>query len=398
LNQLFSSAVQNFIDEHALDDIHQLLLKYKAIDTVPISVIVDQIVGRRKAREKFKSWSEQKQLIYPPSINLEQSSSEQTARNKVAMLSKEMALDTSLLDLTGGFGIDSYFFSRSLREVHFVEPNGDLLKIAQHNHAQLGVNNIQYHNSTAEEFLESSDRKFDVVYIDPSRRPKNSQKVFSLNQCVPDVVLIQEKIWQITDRLLVKAAPLLDIEKALKDLKHVKKVSVVSVHNECKELLFYCEKPFESEPLIEAKNLTETEFAFSFKISDERKLEVKYSDPLQFFYEPNASLLKSGAFKTIASRFKINKLHPSTHFYTSEHRIDFFPGRVFKIESHVKPHDKMRTFFPDGKANIITRNYPLTVQDLRKKTGLKEGGERYLIGCSGMSKKFLLVAVKLDSL
>ncbi len=397
--QLLSSAVQTFIDEHALDDVHQLLLKYKTIDSVPIGLVVDQIVGRRKAKEKFKSWSDQKQLIYPPAINLEQSSSEQTAYNKVAMLSKEMDLNSStLLDLTGGFGVDGYFLSRSFKEIHFVEPNKDLLEIAQHNHAQLGVKNIHYYNLTAEEFLESSAKKFDLVYIDPSRRTKNNQKVFSLNQCVPNVGLIHETILQITDRLLVKASPLLDIERALKGLKHVKTVSVVSVQNECKELLFYCDKTFESEPLIEAKNLTEMEHVLSFKISEERKVEVEYSDPLQFVYEPNASLLKSGAFKTIAFRFKIYKLHPSTHLYTSEQGIDFFPGKVFKIESHVKPNAKMITFFPDGKANIVTRNYPLSVQELRKKTGLKEGGEKFLIGCSGMSRKFLLVAAKLNGL
>ena len=227
----------------------------------------------------------------------------------------------ALLDLTGGFGVDSFFFSKIAKEVHFVEPNNNLLEVAKHNHHVLGATNLHYYNSTAEKFLDSlsSAMKFDMLYVDPSRRSKGGQKVFSLSQCEPDLIKLQHKIWQFTDNLLIKTSPLLDIKLGIKELPHVKKVYVISVHNECKEVLFYCEKNFLSEPSIVAINLDDEESSFSFSFSDEEKAEVQYEDPLVYLYEPNASILKAGAFKSIGARFGIYKLHPNTHIYTSDH-------------------------------------------------------------------------------
>jgi hypothetical protein len=188
----------------------------------------------------------------------------------------------------------------------------------------------------------------------------------------------------------------LDIDIALKELQYVKKVSIISIHNECKELLFYCENNFNSEPVVEAINLTDGVESFLFKISEERKAEVTYSDPLKFIYEPNASILKSGAFRTIAAVFNVHKIHANTHLYTSDRFIENFPGRIFQTESFVKSDPKIiRNFFPAGKGNVVTRNYPLTVEGLRKKINLKEGGDKFLIGCSGVKKKFLIVATKI---
>lgn len=404
IHSLLSDEIQSFIEEHHQDDTNQLLLKYKTVFNIPISIVVDQVIGRKKAKEKLPTWFNHKKIIYPPSLNIEQSSSEQAALNKIKILRKELQdnlKNARLLDLTGGFGVDSYFFSRVFKEIHFVEPNESLLEIAKHNHHQLGATNIYYYNTTAEEFLErlSEPKSFYLIYIDPSRRSKNNQKVFSLNQCDPDITKLQFKLWEIGNALFVKSSPLLDIHVGLKELQHVKKVSITSIHNECKELLFYCDKNFELEPVIEATNLNHGDYSFTFKISEERKAEVNYGDPLKFLYEPNASLLKSGAFKIISATFNIYKLHPSTHFYTSDHIIKNFPGRIFQIESFVKLDPKViRNFFNEGKGNIITRNYPLKVKDLRKKTGLKDGGHKFLIGFSGIKKKFLIVATKLNGL
>ncbi len=403
IDQLLSKEIQSFIEEHQGDDPNDLRLKYKTIFDIPAALVIDQISGRKKAREKLPAWYNHRRIIYPPSLNLEQSSSERTALQKTKLLKEVMGVavgQSRVLDLTGGLGVDSFFFSQICKELHYVEPNHNLLKIAEHNHQELGITNIHYHHSTAEEFLNlvSNTKNFDAIYIDPSRRSMG-QKVFSLSQCEPDVIKLQDKMWPITDNLIIKTSPLLDIKLGLRELQHVKKVNVISVDNECKEVLFYCEKNFASEPTVDAINLADKESSFPFSFSEEEKAQVSYCDPLNYLYEPNASLLKSGAFKTTAARFHIHKLHPNTHLYTSDQVIENFPGKVFQIESSVKSDDKeLMNFFEGSKANILTRNYPLSVDALRKKTRLKEGGKKFLIGCSGVKKKFLLVASKLNGL
>jgi len=404
IDHLLSREIQSFIEEHQQDDPNELRLKYKTIYDVPANVVVDQISGRKKTKEKLPTWFNASRVVYPPSLNLEQSSSEMTALQKLKLFKEVANLDLGrarVLDLTGGFGVDSFFFSKEVKELHFVEPNDNLLEIAKHNHQILGATNLHYYNSTAEKFLNSlsGPAKFEISYIDPSRRSKGGQKVFSLSQCEPDVIKLQPTIWQFTDKLLIKTSPLLDIKLGLKELKNVKKVQVTSVHNECKEVLFYCEKNFLSEPSIAAINLDDDESSFSFSFSDEEKAEAKYNDPQVYLYEPNASILKAGAFKSICARFGVYKLHPNTHIYTSRHLVPNFPGKVFQVEAFVKSSTKeLLNFFEGSRANILTRNYPLSVDALRKKTGLKDGGRKFLIGCSGVGRKFLIVANKLDSL
>jgi len=404
INYLLSKKIQSFIQEHQQDDPNELRLKYKTIFEIPANIVIDQILGRKKTKEKLPTWYNTSRVVYPASLNLEQSSSERTALQKLKLFMQGTDFDLGrarVLDLTGGFGVDSFFFSKAVKEVHFVEPNDNLFEIAQHNHHVLGATNLHYYNSTAEKFLNSlsSPAKFEMSYVDPSRRSKGGQKVFSLNQCEPDVIKLQPTIWQFTDKLLIKTSPLLDIKLGLKELKNVKKVHVISVHNECKEVLFYCEKNFLSEPAIAAINLEDDESSFSFSFSDEEKAEVQYDDPQVYLYEPNASILKAGAFKSICARFGVYKLHPNTHIYTSHHLVSNFPGKVFQVEGFVKSSAKeLMNFFEGSRANILTRNYPLSVDALRKKTRLKDGGKKFLIGCSGVGRKFLIVANKLDSL
>lgn len=196
--------------------------------------------------------------------------------------------------------------------------------------------------------------------------------------------------------MVVKASPLLDIQAGMAQLASVKKVFAVSVNNDCKELLFFCEKGFEGTAVITAVNIPEghTPQMFEFSFPEERAQKVEVSDPLRYLYEPNASILKAGAFKSAAARFNLKKIHVNTHLYTGEHLVDNFPGRKFLIEELVKP-STLKKYFPDGKANVTTRNYPLTPEALKKKTGLKDGGEKFLIGFSGEKKKFLAVARRL---
>ncbi|MBL0741780.1 THUMP-like domain-containing protein [Chryseolinea lacunae] len=403
LNDLLSPTVQHFVREHERDDVKTLLLKHRDVNGVPMGVVADQITGRKKAKEKIPLLYETEGIVYPPGINLEQSSSQKTALFKNRWLNF-LASKNLCVDLTGGFGIDSLFFSHIFAAVHYVEPNHNLLTIVQHNHRQLKAVNITHHPSTAEDFLlkfasPTSDvkGKADLVYIDPSRRNKANQKVFSLTECEPDITLLQSSVFEITDHLLVKTSPLLDLQQGLKELKHVKNIVVVAVENECKEVLFFCERNFSGEAVIETVNMMKNDDElFSFSLSEEREAAVIYGEPLQYLYEPNAAILKAGAFKSIAQKFQLHKLHASTHLYTASTRLDFFPGRIFEIVAHVKPSAKLLSpFFPEGKANITTRNYPLSVDELKKKTGLSDGGHDYLIGFSGQKEKFLVAAKRL---
>jgi 16S rRNA G966 N2-methylase RsmD len=399
LQELLSPEIQRFIREHEHDDERALVLKQKTILNVPSSLIAEQIAGRRKAKEKLPLFYRTENIIYPPGINLEQSSSEQTANFKAQILSSlSETQNSSAVDLTGGFGVDTFFLSRVFTLVDHVESNAMLQEIAQHNHAVLESTNIRYHQTTAEEFLSAASKRFSVVYIDPSRRTKNKQKTSTLDESEPNILKLQSTVFDHTDHLLIKTSPLLDIKLALKTLSFVKEMIVVSVENEARELLVLCEKDFSKEPLIRAVNLLKSGSfdSFDFLFSDETALETTFGDPLTYLYEPNASILKAGAFKSITKQFNVAKIQASTHLYTSDNVYENFPGRVFKIEARVKPNtNEVLSFFPDGKANVTTRNYPLSVDELKKKTKLKDGGEKFLIGFSGLKQKFLVVARRL---
>ncbi len=393
---LLQPEVQKFILEHEQDDEKKLVLQHRTILGIPTSVIAEQISGRRKAKVKLPLYYKSQNIIYPPGLNLEQSSSEVTAVFKANTLNSVLGTNKTIADLTGGFGIDSFFLSKLCKQVSYVEPNNALLQFTAHNHSVLGATNIQHNNNTAEKFLQSYSGKLDCVFIDPSRRNKSNQKVFKLSDCEPDVSVLLPEIFQKSGCALIKTSPLLDIQQGIKDLQHVEKVWVVSVDNECKELLFFCRKRFVGEPSITAVNLQDGHEDFEFTVTEEKSVALKFSDPLTYLYEPNASILKAGAFKIVGEKFSLLKLHPSTHLYTSTELIQNFPGRIFKITRKVKPDPKaLKELFSEGKANVITRNYPLTAEELKKKTKLKDGGALYLLGFSGKSEKHLVAAMRI---
>lgn len=398
IKRLAEQDIQDFIFQNEKEDEDRLVLKTKTILDVPSSWIAGQIKARRKAAYKLPVFFNTKGIVYPPSLNLEQSSSETTARFKAYIISKGINSRKKFCDLTGGFGVDSLFLSSLFPYIDFNEPDKQLVELAKHNHPLLNSGNIHYHRKTAEEFLNNSGKHYDLIYVDPSRRSGSNKKVFLFADCEPNVVGLHEEIYSHTDRLLIKASPLLDIQQGIKDLQHVTRVLVVSVDNECKEVLFFCDRKLAGEPIIECYNLSNNFTAhnipgvFEFRFSEERSATASFSDPLKFVYEPNASIMKGGAFKSIATEFKIMKLSPNTHFYTSNDLVENFPGRVFKISGVVKPDKKLRSIFPGEKANILLRNYPLTVEEMKKKTGLQEGGELFLIGCSGVKEKWLFAA------
>jgi hypothetical protein len=362
---------------------------------VPSRIIAEQIKGRQKAKFKLPTFYKNPNVTYPPAINLEQSSSETTARFKYQFIYDQFgkAMSGVGADLTGGFGVDSYFLSDAFREWRFIEPNRDLLELSQSNFEVLEKDNVIFYNSSAEDFLNALDNGIDFVYVDPSRRTGNSKKIITLSDSEPDLTKIQKQIFEKTSRLLVKTSPLMDIQKGIQDLQFVKTVLIISVDNECREVLFFCELAYRSEPQISAINiLNEVTETFRFKLSDERNTKVEYTEVQKYLYEPNSSIMKAGAFKTAASRFELNKLHQNTHLYTSGNLIEDFPGRVFRVIEEIRPGKDLNSALPSGKANVVTRNYPLTSEQLKVKLKINDGGNVYVIGFTDAKGKKVVVA------
>ena len=387
---------QEYLSANESIDEKKLLLAKKEILGISSSEMANQIIGRRKAKLKFPSWYQTTSIVYPPSGNLEQSSSEATAKFKAALIQSELIDFNLLVDLTGGFGVDTFFLGKLFLEVIHIEPNENLSSITAHNHRLLGAS-ILHVRQTAEEYLKANTKRADLFFIDPSRRSE-SKKVFKLADCQPNIAALQEVLFSFSNFILTKASPLLDIQQALRELKHVTKVVVVSVENECKELLFLQKFGFEGEPIIDTVNLSNEGSVverFLFTASEEKAATVVFSSPLDYLYEPNASILKSGAFKLVAEKFGLRKLQANTHLYSSPNLFTDFPGRVFKIEALNPTLQLLKELLPEGKANVATRNYPLSAQELKKKLKLKDGGEKYVIGFSDQKKKTIVLASRI---
>lgn len=393
-HNLLTPEVQQYIRQHEHDDEKMLVLRHKTILGIPAPLIAAQIRGRRKAKDKIPAYYHETDILYPPGVNLEQSSSEETALFKTGILP---AGGKTGADLTGGFGVDSLYLSRSVKKLLYVEPNADLLAVARHNHSRLGALNLEYLNTTAEQFLANQRGELDFVFIDPSRRSATQQKTFRLSETEPDITRLQPAIFEKTGILLIKASPWLDIRQGLAELTAVKSVFVVSCANECKEILFLCVKSHIGEPAIITVNLTASgNQELAFTLAEEKDQEVSYAPPGKYLYEPNASILKAGAFKTAAIRYCLAKISSNTHLYTNGQTVDEFPGRIFEVMAYVKSDAKaVRQHIQTGKANVLTRNYPLTPEALKKKLSIADGGDDYLIAFSGEKEKYLAVAKRL---
>lgn len=400
-NYIHKAGVQDFIMAHENDDVQKLLLKQKEVLNVPMEWIARQLSGRSKAKFKLPTWYRTPGIVFPPAISLEQASSEATARFKSALLQRATDADKHEKFLTGadlaaGLGIDSYYFSLLPAHVDYADPQVDLVETARHNHLILGAANITHHCTTAEEFL-STTGQLDFIYLDPSRR-KSSHKVFRLADCQPDVTKLLDKLFEKTPTILIKSSPLLDLQLGFRELRQVARIVVVAVENECKEVLFLLQQGAAGDPVIEAVHLSgagEVRDSCSFTWSEEKNCTIDFSLPLTFLYEPNAAILKSGAFKWIAQHCGVQKLSANTHLYTTADKKDF-PGRIFRILEHVKLDKRLRDRFENGYVNIIARNYPLRVEEIRKKTGLKEGGSQYLIAAQSEKDKHVMIVERVQ--
>ncbi len=380
--------VQEYITNHLKSDLHKLILKGIPFNGVTIQEIANQILCKQKSEKKLPSWFNAKNIYYPPKVSIEQTSSETAANYKASLVSGKR-----LLDLTGGFGVDSFYFSSSFNTIDHCEIDTNLSKIAAHNFEQLNKKNIICLAENGLEYLKKSTEIFDVIYVDPSRRNDVKEKVFLLKDCEPNIPENIDLLFKKTKTILLKNSPILDITSAINELKFVKEIHVVAINNDVKELLYILEKGYCKEILIKTINFTKNN-AQKFHFNYHKKPVSSYHEPLEYLYEPNAAVLKSGAFHEISTQLNIFKLHQHSHLYTSKKRIEF-PGREFKIIA-VLPYDKKKIvkLLPNKKANITTRNFHKTVAQIRKELKIKDGGDIFLFFTTNIHNKFICMYCK----
>lgn len=431
-----NQATQDFICQHQDDDVRQLAFLGSKYPEVDMPFALDQIRGRKMARVKLPRWASLEGIIYPPHISMEQCSSESTALYKAELAARLLGLPASsfgiemkaeneieFVDLTGGFGVDfSYIAARLGVKSMYVERQAHLCEAAKENFGRLGLKNAIVKNGDGIEILHSFHPKkkdaasaddslgitydqprsllktnlgLKIIFIDPARRDDAGNKVVSLKDCTPDVTVLQEEMLSKADYVIIKLSPMLDWHRAISELSHVREVHIISVNNECKELLL----------VLSARNMGGNlriyciNDAQSF-VCDELDMEssqVKIApstlEEMQYLYEPNASLMKAGCFGVLSGRYDARMLSKNSHLFVSQAPIEAFPGRSFRIiaVSSFNKKELKRHLSGITKANIATRNFPLSVAELRKRLKLKDGGETYIFATTLSDESHVLV-------
>ncbi|MDI1316242.1 class I SAM-dependent methyltransferase [Flavobacterium sp.] len=387
---LLSVEIQEFIDSNLEADLARLALQKNKFPNTYWTGILNQIASKQKTKTKLPTWFNTPNIYYPSKISVEQTSSEKTAEYKSDLVS-----GGSLIDLTGGFGVDAYYFAKKVNQVTHCEINADLSEIVAHNLQQLNSGNINCISGESSETLTKLNQKFDWIYIDPSRRNEAKGKVFMLKDCLPNVPESLDFYFEYSPKMMIKTAPILDITAGLSELKNVKAIYIVALDNEVKELLWILEKNYtKSIEIVTANLVKETIEEFRFTLGS--TAISNYSLPKKYLYEPNASIMKSGGFNEISAPFAIGKLQQHSHLYTSDTVIDF-PGRVFTIENSFEYNKQnMKSFLENKKANITTRNFTETVENIRKKWKIHDGGTTYCFFTTDVNnKKIVLLCNKL---
>lgn len=376
---LFSSDLEKFISENLKSDLHSLLLKKSPFPEVSMQEIVQQIKGRKVAEKKFP-FLKKEGIVFPPNLSLEQSSSEATGKYKSGLVSGK-----NMVDLTSGFGIDAYFFSQNFDEVMLVEQNPALIEIVENNWNILG-RKAKFINENLEDFLNKNTDRFDLIYLDPARRDENKNKVFLLEDLSPNLLEIQDEIVEISDKILIKLSPLIDISYLISTLKNIAEIHIVTVKNDVKELLVLIDSKQKSERIkISCVNLETEEPTFEFYFDEMNLAKPDFGESGNFLLIPNNALLKTGAFNLVSERFGLKKLHPNTHLYFADEIVENFPGRVLEVQK-IETKDLVK----GEKFNIISKNYPLKPEEIKKKYKLKDGGNQYLIFTHTNSGKIIL--------
>jgi hypothetical protein len=390
-SSLLHPEIQKFITANIGADSSKLALQKNPFPEVNWIAILNQIAAKTKAKDKLPTFFKTENLIYPSKISVEQTSSEKTAIYKASIVSGD-----TLIDLTGGFGVDDLYFSKVMKNVIHCEIEEELSNLVQHNFEVLGIQNIQCELGDSYSYLEKTNSKYDWIYIDPSRRNDTKGKVFMLKDCLPNVPELLPFYFTKTDNILIKTAPILDISAGLLELSNVKRIHIIAVDNEVKELIWELSKSFSGATTIKTINSTsEKSEEFSFELNSNIQFP-NYDLPIKYLYEPNSAIMKSGGFDEIGIQYQLDKLHQHSHLYTSEKKIDF-PGRVFEIQEVISyTKREMKSFLENKKANITTRNFPDSVEEIRKKWKIKDGGNVYCFFTTDMNNhKIVLICTKI---
>ena len=334
--EILNIEIQEFIKNNINSNISELILKGLHFSSEISSEIINQIEAKNRCKNKLNTWFETDNIYYPNKLNIEQTSSEVTAKHKASLIKGK-----SLIDVTGGFGVDCFYFAKQFETVMHCELNTDLSKIVAHNNSVFKIENINCVATNGIDYIINNDTTYDWIYIDPSRRNDAKGKVFMLSDCLPNVPQHLDNLFEKSNNIMIKTSPLLDISLGIKELDFVKEIHCIAVNNEVKELLWILDKGFDQSVKIITTNIKkDKKHNFVFFLNEEANATVNYSKPLTYLYEPNSAVLKSGAFNSIAEQLNVFKLHKHSHLYTNEQLIDF-PGRRFKIET-IAPYNKKR--------------------------------------------------------
>jgi len=375
LQKLIKSEVQNFIYSHENCDLADLMLHQSRYPALPVKEVAEQIKSRQKVKIKIPDWFKTKGMIFPSSLSVEQASSQSTANYRRRLIPRVK----NVLDLCGGMGVDSYFYSKSANEVTYIEPDAALVASARHNFHLLGAHNIDLVQDTAEHFIHHTNNNYDLIYMDPSRR-QGKKKIRNLEYYFPDVLKLLPALLDRAQHILIKTSPLLDLHRACHQLTCVDEIIVLGVKNEVREVLFHCTGAGKDDPVIRAVNIEgRKKIEFRFRLSEERNESFHIGGVGKYLYEPYASVLKAGAFKKVGNQFGMLKVNPNTHLYSHDTLVNEFPGRKFKVIVNVSPLKKhLMPYCKDGKAHLKVRNFPSTVDEFRKRLSIKEGGHIYI--------------------
>ncbi|MGL4956832.1 MAG: class I SAM-dependent methyltransferase [Bacteroidales bacterium] len=373
--QILNEATVDFVLDNVNVDVNQLLLRKNIPAQVDLKMAAQQIEARQKYKKKLPSFCANPLYIFPPRLAMEQCSSEETACYKAQLL-----VDKSVVDLTGGLGIDSFYIAQTAKQVLHIEQDRDLQAITNANFISLGAKNITSIAQNSIDFLKKTTRKFDAIYIDPARRDAQRNKVIRLADCKPNVIEWQDLLFEKAQQVILKASPMLDIAQAIRELKYVSEVHIVAIKNECKELLFVCKKDAETPKIHCVELHANSQQNFTFDKHEEHIAENLIAKNVgAYIYEPHVSLLKAGAFKFPCHIFSVAQLHSDSHLYTSEHQQKQFFGKIFAVKAVFSLNEKnIKEYLPLRKANVVVRNFPISVEQIRRKYKIDDGGDIFL--------------------
>lgn len=391
-----NEATWNYIRTHVNDNVRDLALRGCKDASVDFKFALQQIEGRQKSKDKLPDFYQNEQVLYPPTVSMEQCSSTHTANYKASLVEGE-----TFADLTGGFGIDTFALSRRFKHGYHIEPNNALSELVQHNASVLNISNLEFIQDTMEESL-SQIPNVDCLYIDPSRRDSHGNRVVCLEDCTPNIIEWKSTLLGKCKKLMIKLSPMIDIKRSLLQLPETSDIYTIAVNGECKEVLLILEAGKDpTDRCIHTINILKDGYQiFETTASEEVDAMPTLTNTLgRYLYEPNAAVLKAGTFKSIATRFGLEKLHPHTHLYTSDILAKDFPGRIFNVDDSYSFNKKeiKKALGDIKKANVAVRNFPLTAEELKALLKIKDGGEVFLFGATLTDGKLTVIqATKAD--